>query len=323
MNKHLSIRIAWHDNRWNGTICNHPAKNTFCIHLPRIREEKDTPLEEKLAGNYWHELQNGYLPPCKAEGGSFMTTEGYKRVFNHPYNQPGKRDIPHLALKPTSIAVPPFSSFAVPFWWMLRENQKTLKEWYPDLPNDDIPPFPSAWVYGPMLQNALLKKFFEPIKEKYSLAIYYVKGANPVDEDTRRLIAGIGSIVKKSSILEYETKANYTYPLWDRLITHGINPENAKGEGVLIPYHEYLALPEEFVLKTKDGKKNKYELLDEIKLTLQDVGGRQEIADEFTYGSEWVNDSTILMVLGKLRAIIERIKQHGIAKGYWSENLLW
>ncbi|NTS42996.1 AAA family ATPase [Flavisolibacter sp. BT320] len=323
MNKHLSIRVAWHDNRWNGTICDHPAQNTFCIHLPRIREEKDTPLEEKLAGSYWHDLQNGYLPPCKAEGGSFMTGQSYKRVFNHPYNQPGKRDIPHLALKPTTISVPAFSCFAVPFWWMLREHQKTIKEWYPDLPNDDVSPFPSPWVYGPKLQNALLKKFFEPIKEKYSLAIFYVKGANPVDEDTRRLIAGVGLIVKKSNILEYESQASYTYPLWDRLITHGIDPGNSKSEGILIPYHDYLALPEDYVLKTKKEKRTKYELLDEIKLTLQDVGGRQEIADEFTYGSEWVNDSTILMVLVKLRAIVERIKQHGIAKGHWSEHLVW
>ena len=37
-----------------------------------------------------------------------------------------------------------------------------------------------------------------------------------------------------SKILKYETTKNYTYPLWDRLITHGIRPNDAKSEGLNI-----------------------------------------------------------------------------------------
>jgi len=326
MHKHLSIRIAWHDSQWNGTICKHPAQNAFCIHLPRILKEKDSTiekLEENNAGKSWHELKNGFLPPCKAEGGAFMNTISYDREFNHPYYKPNQKDIPHNALKPTKITIPPFNSFAVPFWWMLKTNQTVLQKKYPDIPNDDKPPFYSSWVYSNIVQSILLKRFFEPIKENLSLAIYYIKGANPVDEDTRRLIAGVGIIKKMSSILEYETKADYTYPLWDRLINHGIRPGDSKSEGILIPYNDYLALPDDFVLKTKEYKKTKFELLDEIKLTLQDTGSRQEAIEEFTYGSEWVNDSTLLLVLSKLRTIVERIKEHGIAKGCWSDHLIW
>lgn len=326
MHKHLSIRIAWHDNQWNGTICKHPAQNAFCIHLPRILKEKDSTvekLEENNAGKSWHELKNGFLPPCKSEGGAFMNPVSYDREFRHPYYKPNQKDIPHNALKPTKISVPPFSSFAVPFWWMLKSNQTELKKTYPDIPKDDTPPFFSSWIYSNKVQSILLKRFFEPIKENLSLAVYYVKGANPVDEDTKRLIAGVGMIKKRSSLLKYETTADYTYPLWDRLITHGIRPGDAQSEGILIPYNDYLALPEDFVLKTKEGKRTKFELLDEIKLTLQDTGSRQEAIDEFTYGSEWVNDSTLLLVLSKLRAIVERIKEHGIAKGCWSDHLIW
>ncbi|WP_445457722.1 ATP-dependent DNA helicase [Flavobacterium sp. HNIBRBA15423] len=323
MNKHLSIRIAWHDNKWNGTVCNHPSQNTYCIHLPRISAEKKADLEEKNAGKSWNKIQDTFLPPCKAEGGAFMNTIAYKRTFNHPYNRPNGKDLPHLALKPTTVSVPPFSSFVVPFWWMLKGNQKTLKEWYPDLPYDENPPFNSSWLYTAKAQNAVLQKFFDPIKENHSLAIYYVKGANPIDEDIRRLIAGVGVIKKKSSVLEYESKESHTFPLWDRLITHGINPNEPQSEGVLIPYQEYLELPEDYIHKTKEGKKTKYELLDEIKLTLQDTGSRQEIIEEFAYGSEWVNDSTMLIILAKLRAIVERIREHGIVKGHWTENLIW
>jgi ATP-dependent exoDNAse (exonuclease V) alpha subunit len=323
MNKHLSIRIAWHDNKWNGTVCNHPAQNTYCIHLPRVLAEKNNILEEQNAGKPWSEIQDTFLPPCKAEGGAFMNTNSYKRTFNHPYNSSKNKDLPHFALKPTSINTPPFSSFAVPFWWMLKNNQKALKTLYPDLPFDENPPFPSSWLYTSKAQNAVLQKFFAPIKENHSIAIYYIKGANPIDEDLRRLIAGIGIIKKKSEVLEYESKESHTYPLWDRLITHGINPNEPQSEGVLIPYQEYLALPEDYVHKTTEGKKTKYQLLDEIKLTLQDTGGRQEIIEEFSYGTEWVNDSTMLIVLSKLRAIVERIREHGIVKGHWTENLIW
>lgn len=323
MIKHLSIRVAWHDNRWNGTICNHPSQNAFCIHLPRIYEEKKDELEEEHAGKNWSKLSVDLLPPCKAEGGGFMNTAKYKRQFNHPYNQPNRKNIPHLALKPTTIEVPPFSTFAVPFWWMLKGNQAEVRKKYPEIPTDEQSPFPSAWVYSNKTQEALLKRFFDPIHEDYSLVVFYSKGANPLDEESRRLIVGLGLVKKKSPILKYETTAEYTYPLWDRLISHGIRADDPHSEGFLIPYHEYLELPEDYELKTKERRKSKYDLIDEIKLTLQETASRQEAIDEFAYGTEWVNNSTLLAVLGKLRLIVERIKEHGIVKGHWNNSLLW
>ncbi len=317
------MRVAWHDNKWNGSVCNHPSNNSFCIHLPRIYEEKDEVAEEKIKGTHWGKLSTKQLPPCKAEGGGFMSNIKYTREFNHPYSRSKNKDNPHQALIPTSFEIPPFSTFAVPFWWMLKSNQSAILELYPDIPKDETPPFPSSWIYSRQTQEAILKKVFDPIKEEHSLSIFYVKGPNPIDEDSRRLIVGIGIIKKKSPILTYETKADYTYPIWDRLITHGIRPDDPQSEGILLPYHQYLDLPEDYTLKTKEGKKSKNDLLDEIKLTLQEVASRQEAIDEFTYGSKWVNDSSILVVLGKLRSIIERIQDHGIVKGHWDNHLLW
>ena len=42
---HLTIRVAWHDSKWNGTVCSHPSLNSYCTCLPRIRESKSD-LEE-------------------------------------------------------------------------------------------------------------------------------------------------------------------------------------------------------------------------------------------------------------------------------------
>lgn len=322
--KHLSIRVAWHENKWDGSVCSHPSQNTFCLQLPRIYEEKNDPEEEKIKDVYWDKLKSVNLPPCKAEGGAFMNTVKYKREFNHPYNKPGWRDdIPHLTLLPKTVEIPQYSSFAVPFWWMLRSNQKTIKEWYPDLPRDETPPFPSAWVYSNKTQEFLLKTFFEPIKENQSIAFFYVKGANPIDDDSRRLIVGIGTIKKKFPVFRYDTKSNYTYPIWDCLLTHGIRPGENETDGVLLPYHEYVQLPDDFALKTITGKKKKSDLIDEIKLTLAETATRQDFIEEFTYGTKWLKESSVLSLLEKLRKIVERIKEHGIVKGNWDGNLRW
>ena len=28
--RHFTLRVAWHDNQWNGTVCNDPVNNVFC-----------------------------------------------------------------------------------------------------------------------------------------------------------------------------------------------------------------------------------------------------------------------------------------------------
>ena len=67
---HLTIRVAWHDNQWDGTICRAPSRNSFCIALDRIREApRDDDNEDRLAGKSWAELSDSDLPPCAAEGG--------------------------------------------------------------------------------------------------------------------------------------------------------------------------------------------------------------------------------------------------------------
>lgn len=318
--KHISIRVAWHDNKWNGTVCCNPSLNSYCTHLPRIYEEKE-PTEDHIANEYWEDLDPGELPPCKAESGGFMNIKPYDRLFIHPYSY--KKNSPHNKLQPTTFKIPEYSTFSVPFWWMLRSNQKLINENYPGLDADENPPFPSSWVYGKERQRSLLKLFFDEIEEKKSLVVFYVKSGNPIDEGTRRMVVGIGLVNKKSDILEYESKANYTYPFWDRLISHSIRHDLEKSEGLLIPYHEYLELPEDFKLKSKEGTKDKYDLIDEIKLTLSETATNENFIEEFSYGSELIENSTILTLLSQLRVIVERIKEHGIVIGNWNKQLLW
>lgn len=320
MIKHLSIRIAWHDNQWNGTVCCKPNSNGYCTQLPRIYEEKKDDEPEKKP---WWEIEPTKLPPCKAEGGAFMNSKLYRRSFKHPYKEYDKAN--HSHLERTEFEVPAYSVFSVPFWWMLNKNQPEINQEYPDLPFNQFPKFNSAWVFDEKRQNAILDLFFNPIVKNKSLVVFYTKQGNPIDEECRRLLVGIGTVKDKTGILKYNKKsAGPDYPLWDRRISHSIRPIGEAGddEGFLIPYHEYLAL-EDKNYKVEGKLKTKAELIEEIKVSLIETGDNENRIDDFSYGSEWVTDRNLLAVISKLRHVIEIIKKHGVIEGPWDKRLQW
>ena len=158
---HLTVRVAWHDSRWNGHICQEPSRNCFCAALDRVREERNDDAEDAAAGRAWNEMPPSGLPPCKAESGAFMSPQEWTREFVHPYANIKKAAETHGHLKPTLVKVPAYATFAVPFAWMLRSEQDGIDEKLPEaLPPDDESPFSSPWVFGRARQEALLKLFF-------------------------------------------------------------------------------------------------------------------------------------------------------------------
>src|SRR5437773_5624849 len=139
--QHLSIRVAWHDDRWNGTVCRAPSQNSFCVGLDRIRAERDEVLEDQIKGKAWADLTKREMPPCMAESGGFMNTKPWTRVVVHPYQDLDKTRSSHGHLKPTTSRVPEYCTFAVPFAWMLRANQDSKNDSIAEqLPPDVTPP---------------------------------------------------------------------------------------------------------------------------------------------------------------------------------------
>src|SRR5690349_16124172 len=119
---HLTIRVAWHDSGWNGSVCANPALNSFCATLDRIREGKSDD-EAALAGRPFDKLRQDQLPPCKAESGFFMSPRPWMREFEHPYARSSKCADTHGDLKPRKLEIPAWSAISVPFNWMLRRSQ--------------------------------------------------------------------------------------------------------------------------------------------------------------------------------------------------------
>ncbi|OGL43690.1 MAG: hypothetical protein A2161_21740 [Candidatus Schekmanbacteria bacterium RBG_13_48_7] len=57
---HISIRVPWHDNQWDGAICSAPNMNTACLKLPRISESCNDKLEKSLAGEWKIQVGHQY-----------------------------------------------------------------------------------------------------------------------------------------------------------------------------------------------------------------------------------------------------------------------
>jgi hypothetical protein len=84
---HISIRVPWHDNGWNGTICQNPLNNTSCLRLKNIGMRRNDEVEASRAGANWAGLPPEQLPACASERGAFMAPAAYRRMVNHPYSR--------------------------------------------------------------------------------------------------------------------------------------------------------------------------------------------------------------------------------------------
>lgn len=312
--QHLTMRVAWHDDRWNGRVCKEPSKNPFCVALDRIREEKNDEAEDRIAGKGFWELQPDQHPPCKAESGAFMNEQSWHRRLKHPYQDNSKVKETHGHLRPIDVKIPPYSAIAVPFSWMLQSNQEKIEESLPDqLPRREKAPFPTPWIFGRERQEAILDLFFNKLTPGRSLVFFYTKEGHPINEEIRRLIVGLGVIDKIDDLLHYNSilPDGKPYPPWDRVISHSIRPEGS--EGFLLPYHDYLNPTGDLI-----EDERRFKLLNEIAVEAD----KSHIKD-YSYASEVTSPDVALSTLVGCLESIRKIKQHGISKGPWNERERW
>lgn len=310
---HLTARVAWHDSRWDGTVCNAPSCNSFCVALDRIREERDDAKEDTFAGKAWSELRPEELPPCKAESGAFMNPNEWVRRFQHPYAGIKKAVDSHGHLKPTLVKVPEYSTFAVPFAWMLRSEQSAIDERLPDpLPPDEESPFNSPWVFGRARQEAILKLFAGKLTADRSLVFFYCKEGQPLGDSISRLIMGVGRITSIAQPKAYDvSEAKPSHLMWDTLVRHSIRPDGH--DGFLLPYHDYVEPTGDPV---EDARRQ--DLLREIAVPADPAHIRI-----FSYAAELAPPDIALSTLIRCLESVRKIKEHGIAPGPWTQREEW
>jgi exodeoxyribonuclease V alpha subunit len=104
--RHLTVRFAWHDGKWNGRVCKDPQRNVYCtgsysLLSPRVQRRIDLHLEQKYKGQKIAKIRKEriYVPPCywclNAVGDAECSVED-----PHPFADTERRFSPEFAKVP-------------------------------------------------------------------------------------------------------------------------------------------------------------------------------------------------------------------------------
>src|SRR5215210_7848250 len=121
--RHLSVRVPWHDNGWNGTICQHPIENADCLVLKNVHKNRKDTKEEANSGRSWSELEQEDFPACVGERAGFMAPFEYSRMISHPYAATSDA---HNHFRPTRFRYPMYSAACIPFRWTLSSMAEDI-----------------------------------------------------------------------------------------------------------------------------------------------------------------------------------------------------
>ena len=182
---HLTARLAWHDSGWNGTICQQPQCNTYCVGSQSypgdvIARQRDVRREKDNAGHPVTSLQGPDLPPCVYSVNAFgdATIKGYSNPPNWMREGAARTewDIP-----PATVCVWPYEEV---FSEEVKDNQGR---------------------YDNDARAQKVEEFIADIKADTSLIFYYANYSNPFSEDERPryVLLGVSRVRQIGPALHY------------------------------------------------------------------------------------------------------------------------
>src|SRR5258706_8182113 len=312
--RHLSARVPWHDNKWNGKTCCNVLDNSFCRILPKIDATKQPDIEPSDK-----EINDNFLPPCVSEKGTFLSPHSYVREVSHSWT-----DINPLFkhFRPCLYHDKPFSFDAVPFLWMIKRNSKGDNPHYsqqasiyeldykPELEEeiDSKLGFQgNHWVQHSHNQKVLLDSFFSCLKKQQSLIFFYCKHT-PFSEPNERVIVGVAKVrADIGEILHYKydkeiDNGHRSYP-WDRCIEHTLTDKNP--DGFLLPYHDILGHIKE----------------SEIEIDLKEYAAIAPDFAQFSFAAELVEHDTAIDALLVMADILK--KSEVLLSKKFTKELRW
>lgn len=287
---HLTVRMAWHDNNWDGRVCQDPQSNTYCtgansLLSARIERKKNTKLEQCKRGQYIEDnFESSSVPPCYWSINAF-SCKGFNVEHQHAFYE-NDEPISKISdyVKPNSIFTWPFKLSYVHG----KENKKAHGNYPPDL-------------------DRRICKFIQLFTPKQSIIFFYANYDNPVSADERKyLLLGCSRISElptpqhfpfsEEELQKWRTRDNSmkNFPTmnWALQFTHDSNC------AVLLPYKEYLDYAENY---PADAVK-----LDEMKVVIEE----DSLIGSFKYVAMDIDDDKCLYLLYKIRKSIKKINEH-------------
>lgn len=292
MTTHFTVRMAWHDNKWNGKICSDPVANVYCagsrsLLSERIARKKDREKEALNQGKEIDSLLPEYLPPCYWTSAAFSPRKRAV-IHQHPFQQ-------FEDSKQIKEELGPYSVFSWPFR-LGYNHSKTKKDAQGDYAKDlgeRIGRFASRFEPGESIVFFYLN-YDNPVsgeEEKYALVGCAVVNEKPnvppsysfTDQELRE-------IRNSSPRMKFFPKMN-----WAIQISYDF-----KNTGVILPYHEYM----EYIRTHPE----QCQRLEDIKILIEE----KSLIFGFKYVLADIDEDQCILLLTKLRKVADVIQAHGI-----------
>lgn len=271
MIKHLSLRLAWHNEGWNGNICKDPRSNVYCIGQHSYpgdfiagSRDLDWEIQKNVAGCNCSKLDK--IPACARSINAFGS-EKIKIKENPPHffydNSEG-----------VEFDLPPSTACIWPYEQMYSDDVK--------LPEGSK----QEYDYKKRLSNA--KTFFKELTNDKTLIFYYANKSNPFSEDDNQVyvLVGVSRLKNTGNIYYYNNvseinKQKYADGfVWQMPVT-----SHYPNEGFRIPYQKYL---------------DNEEVLGKILYI-------PEHSNNFKYAAKHISDDDALIYIERLIQIVDEL----------------
>ena len=289
---HFTVRMAWHDNKWDGNICRNPDSNFYCngsrsLLSDRIARRRNDEKELASIGQKMDNLLPEYMPPCYWTTAAFSSAS-HKIIHEHPFPQYEKSKKIKQTLKPYSV-------FSWPFRLSFNHSPKKRNEQgnYPRDLTERIRRFISRFQPRESIVFFYLNydNRISGDREKYALVGCAVLSARPeIPPDYDFTDAELESVRSSSPKMKNFPRMN-----WAIQVTYDFEKT-----GVRLPYHEYL----EYISEHPDES----EKLEEIKVLIEEPS----LIFGFKYVMADIDEDQCIFLLTKLRKAIDIVQEHGI-----------
>ncbi|WP_116043509.1 AAA family ATPase [Amycolatopsis palatopharyngis] len=292
--QHLSVRVPWHDNGWDGSVCRDPLGNSSCLLLKNIGENRRDEFEVANAGIPIADLPADSVP-CVAERSTFLSAHAQLVTKKHPYRWTSALQ----GIEEKAIHVPPWSVAVSPYFWLHRANLNEgvlpyfkVDDYSADAEQEAIEAlgFEPPWVLHGDNQQAAMTEFFRDVHKGQSLVFFYLK--HSPFEDAGKILVGAATVADLRLPGRWPGNTAFPNHMWETALSHTLRPDGT--DGILLPLQELAALAE----------------------TGTDVSTALPVAPEqhreFSYVTEHVSDDIAVAALLELRRAADAAVELGV-----------